>query len=400
MSKRSEEFTPTLWWGSPKLRTPTTVWQARLTIAPPGTLGTLPGGHLFEQSADQHYGRVEGFWYARKRHGFLVGLTLRRMGERAAVRCSRTRKGSLIPFGLSGLVVTVVINQIKLFPGQKIKTRIWHKPPIKTKDKDRHHAALTAPSSATAELPCHETSLLWNSQPEVMVLAAKVLLYWNPLPPTLLNPTLQRTLSQKSARYKALLQTLNSSATLTSDALSTTSKELSELEDTHHTYTEWLKVRGDLAELFQLLQTSRDEIAMEADMLDLTREEYAQLTDRIGQLERDIIAALLPKDSADEGSAILEIRAGTGGDEAALFAADVMKMYERFAQLMRWKWEMMQMAEDSNKGIKLFAVPIPHTLRLWNTQDATVNIAGKNVFGTLKYESGVHRYFQAFITSP
>ncbi|RUS26126.1 hypothetical protein BC938DRAFT_471197 [Jimgerdemannia flammicorona] len=191
---------------------------------------------------------------------------------------------------------------------------------------------------------------LWSSRPKFYSTETPSR---NPLPPTLLNPTLQRTLSQKSARYKALLQTLNSSATLTSDALSTTSKELSELEDTHHTYTEWLKVRGDLAELFQLLQTSRDEIAMEADMLDLTREEYAQLTDRIGQLERDIIAALLPKDSADEGSAILEIRAGTGGDEAALFAADVMKMYERFAQLMRWKWEMMQMAEDSNKGIKV-----------------------------------------------
>lgn len=88
-------------------------------------------------------------------------------------------------------------------------------------------------------------------------------------------------------------------------------------------------------------------------MLDLAQEEYAELMERIGRLERDIIAALLPKDEADEGAAILEVRAGAGGDESALFVVDVMKMYERFAQLVGWKWEVMQKSEDNNKGIKV-----------------------------------------------
>jgi peptide chain release factor 1 len=82
---------------------------------------------------------------------------------------------------------------------------------------------------------------------------------------------------------------------------------------------------------------------------------------------------------ADEANAILEIRSGAGGDEASLFTADMARMYERFAQLQRWKWEILSQSDETGgKGFK----------------DITVNVAGKSVFGLLKYESGVHRYIK------
>ncbi|CAO3624592.1 unnamed protein product [Cunninghamella echinulata] len=111
-------------------------------------------------------------------------------------------------------------------------------------------------------------------------------------------------------------------------------------------------------------------------MLELAKEEFDDIMVRINAIEKDLIAELAPKDAADDASAILEIRAGTGGDEASLFSNDVARMYERFSQLQKWKWEILSKSEDvAGKGLK----------------DITVNISGRNVFGTLKYESGVHR---------
>ncbi|CAO3644715.1 unnamed protein product [Cunninghamella blakesleeana] len=111
-------------------------------------------------------------------------------------------------------------------------------------------------------------------------------------------------------------------------------------------------------------------------MLELAKEEFNDIMTRINDIEKNLIIELVPKDMADDASAILEIRAGTGGDEASLFSNDIARMYERFAQLQRWKWEVLSKSEDvAGKGLK----------------DITVNISGRNVFGTLKYESGVHR---------
>ncbi|HZD24937.1 MAG TPA: peptide chain release factor 1, partial [Alphaproteobacteria bacterium] len=92
-------------------------------------------------------------------------------------------------------------------------------------------------------------------------------------------------------------------------------------------------------------------------------------------LEHAFQLALLPRDAADEKSAILEIRAGTGGEEAALFAGDLMRMYQRYAELSGWRFEVMSLSETDLGGVK----------------EAVVNISGRGVFARLKYESGVHR---------
>jgi peptide chain release factor 1 len=92
-------------------------------------------------------------------------------------------------------------------------------------------------------------------------------------------------------------------------------------------------------------------------------------------MERDLQAMLLPKDAADEKNAILEVRAGTGGDEAALFAAQLFRMYQRYAQLRGWRFETMEIGETGLGGYR----------------DATANISGAGVFARLKFESGVHR---------
>jgi peptide chain release factor 1 len=133
--------------------------------------------------------------------------------------------------------------------------------------------------------------------------------------------------------------------------IASVSKEAAELSQLTSLYGEWNRANTDLDELFNLLSSSSND----EDMLDMAREEHQELTGTLQRLEKDIIAELVPKDSADEGSAILEIRAGAGGDEAALFAAEMTKMYERFAQERRWKWELLSCSEldGGGKGYKV-----------------------------------------------
>jgi peptide chain release factor 1 len=107
----------------------------------------------------------------------------------------------------------------------------------------------------------------------------------------------------------------------------------------------------------------------------IAAEESAQLGSRIEQLTLDIQKLLLPKDAADEKGAILEIRAGTGGSEAALFAGDLFRMYQRYADLRRWKVEILEESEGEHGGYK----------------EVIANVTGKGVFARLKFESGVHR---------
>lgn len=90
------------------------------------------------------------------------------------------------------------------------------------------------------------------------------------------------------------------------------------------------------------------------EMLELAKEEFSDISERLGSIEKDLVTELAPKDVADEASAILEIRAGAGGDEAALFTADISRMYERFAQINRWKWEVLSFSEElAGKGYKV-----------------------------------------------
>lgn len=111
------------------------------------------------------------------------------------------------------------------------------------------------------------------------------------------------------------------------------------------------------------------------DMIDLAYAERAALSERIAELVQKLRIALLPKDVADEKSAILEVRAGTGGDEAALFANDLFRMYSRYADLRGWKVEIISASENDLGGYK----------------EIVASITGEGVFARLKFESGVHR---------
>ena len=124
------------------------------------------------------------------------------------------------------------------------------------------------------------------------------------------------------------------------------------------------KERTDLMALFD-----------DPEMGEMAQTEARQLEARIGELEEKIRLLLLPKDAADEKSAILEIRAGTGGSEAALFAGDLFRMYQRYADLHKWKVEVLSESEGESGGYK----------------EIIANVTGKGVFARLKFESGVHR---------
>ena len=142
-------------------------------------------------------------------------------------------------------------------------------------------------------------------------------------------------------------------------------------------YSELTPIAEAIAELRKARAERQDLMAMLADpeMKDLAEAELEALDRRLPELERGIQILLLPKDEADEKNAILEVRAGTGGEEAALFAAELFQMYQRYAALRGWRFETMDVSETGIGGYK----------------EATASITGRSVFARLKYESGVHR---------
>lgn len=123
------------------------------------------------------------------------------------------------------------------------------------------------------------------------------------------------------------------------------------------------------------LKTMLSDQETDPEMKLLAEEELPKLQERIATLEHDVQLLLLPKDAADERSAILEIRAGTGGSEAALFAGNLFRMYERYAHAHQWKVEIMSLSDGDAGGFK----------------EIIATISGKGVFSKLKFESGVHR---------
>lgn len=158
---------------------------------------------------------------------------------------------------------------------------------------------------------------------------------------------------------------------LASKDIARLSKEYSDLTPVVERIRELRRVRSELSDL----ETITNDGSSDAEMRDLAKVEMAELTGSVPQLERDILRALLPKDEADARNAILEVRAGTGGDEAALFARELFEMYQRYATLHRWKFEVMSISENDIGGYK----------------EASASILGINVFARLKFESGVHR---------
>ncbi|CUX54301.1 peptide chain release factor 1 [Rhizobium oryzihabitans] len=147
--------------------------------------------------------------------------------------------------------------------------------------------------------------------------------------------------------------------------------EYSELEPVVKKIRDYEKAVSEAADLEALLADK----TTDKDMRDLAEMELPEVESRISELEKDMQVLLLPKDAADEKSAILEIRAGTGGSEAALFAGDLFRMYERFASTKGWKVEVLSASEGEAGGYK----------------EIIATISGRGVFSKLKFESGVHR---------
>ncbi|MGH6892870.1 MAG: peptide chain release factor 1 [Dongiaceae bacterium] len=156
-----------------------------------------------------------------------------------------------------------------------------------------------------------------------------------------------------------------------SQAYARNSKEYSDLTPLVEAIQEWKTARRELADLETMLADS----ATEAEMRALAEDEVTALKTRVPELEHKVKLLLVPKDEADERNAILEVRAGTGGEEAALFAAALFRMYARYAALRGWKFEPMDVNETGLGGVK----------------EATATVTGRNVFARLKFESGVHR---------
>ena len=142
-------------------------------------------------------------------------------------------------------------------------------------------------------------------------------------------------------------------------------------------YAELRPVVEQVRAYMQVAQDIEDAQAMldDPDMKELAEAELPELTAQLPVIEEALQIALLPKDAADNGSAILEIRPGTGGDEAGLFAGDLLRMYQRYAEEMKWKFDIIELSEGELGGVK----------------SVTANVVGDGVFARMKFESGVHR---------
>lgn len=183
--------------------------------------------------------------------------------------------------------------------------------------------------------------------------------------------SLDQKLDSLIARHKELGDMLASPDVASSGDFGKLSKELSDLTPIVETAMALKQAKQELEDTEAMLEDKDSDV----EMRELAEEEKNQLLTLIPKLEHDLKVALLPKDEADEKNAILEVRAGTGGDEAALFAAELFRMYQRFAERHNLRFDVMEVNETGIGGYK----------------EATANITGKNVFAKLKFESGVHR---------
>jgi peptide chain release factor 1 len=183
--------------------------------------------------------------------------------------------------------------------------------------------------------------------------------------------TLTEKLDQLDIRYQEMTQQLSSPDAVSDSArFQKLAKQHSELEEIVNKHREFKQIEKDLAETRQMIVESQD-----ADMRHMAQEEERQLNTRKEQIERELKLLLIPKDPNDEKNVIVEIRAGTGGDEAGIFAGDLFRMYSRYAESQGWKVEVMESSPASMGGVK----------------EIVAAIQGNKVYSKLKYESGVHR---------
>ncbi|MDR2780954.1 MAG: peptide chain release factor 1 [Holosporaceae bacterium] len=156
------------------------------------------------------------------------------------------------------------------------------------------------------------------------------------------------------------------------------SKEFSDLEDFAHAINRYKKASGELIELEEIISNSETD----SEFRELVTVEIENLKALIPRLEKEIKVMLIPKDVSDEKNAIIEVRAGTGGDEAGLFAADLFRMYQKYSEFRGWRFEILYLHDSGIGSIK----------------EASANIFGKGVFSYLKFESGVHRVQRVPVT--
>ncbi len=147
------------------------------------------------------------------------------------------------------------------------------------------------------------------------------------------------------------------------------SKEYSNLKPLVSKIREYKKLNHELTGVDEIIQSDDDDLKKEA------LEEKTLLSDQINSVNEELKIMLIPKDDSDEKNAIIEIRAGTGGEEAALFASDLLRMYSKYSEIKSWKTEIMDLSETDHDGVK----------------EVILKISGSNVFGDLKFESGTHR---------
>ncbi|MBI2828716.1 MAG: peptide chain release factor 1 [Acidobacteria bacterium] len=177
-------------------------------------------------------------------------------------------------------------------------------------------------------------------------------------------------LSIVEAQYEELMTRLGTAEVQSDPAeYRKAAKALSEIEPLVQKYREYKVVQKDIEDSEEIVRGA------DADMRELAHAELKELQEKREAVASDLRTLLVPKDPNDEKNVILEIRAGTGGDEASLFAADLFRMYSRFAERQRWKLEVISSSESGTGGLK----------------EAIASIEGRGVYSRLKYESGVHR---------
>src|SRR6266480_4369223 len=178
-------------------------------------------------------------------------------------------------------------------------------------------------------------------------------------------------LDQIEARYEQLTHALASPEIISdSSKYQKAAKAHSEIAPVVEKYREYKDLKKGIAESRAVLADEKD-----AEMRAYAQEELDKLETRVAKVEEDLKVLLLPKDPNDEKDVVLEIRAGTGGDEATLFAAEMFRMYTRYAETQGWKVEVLSTSDSSVGGLK----------------EVIAIIEGQRVFSRLKYESGVHR---------
>lgn len=189
--------------------------------------------------------------------------------------------------------------------------------------------------------------------------------------------SIQEKLDRVVARHEELAHLLAAEGGAGRD-FARLSKEYADLGPVVQAIGHLRKAEAELAGLKGLMEDP----GADAEMQNMAASEYYALKDRMPALERDVRLLLLPKDEADSKNAILEVRAGTGGEEAALFAADLFRMYQRYAEEHGWRFEVIETAQTGLKGLK----------------EGVASIAGRGTFARLKFESGVHRVQRVPVT--